>query len=116
MKEANRVPCDISFIRADRARSTLSGSSSFPRHKRRSRNGRRYINWLLIFRKTPEVRDEVRKAREQTKAILQRLGRTFRRGNERADLFQSSGLGVELVQPEELALFIDPQKPPLAVV
>ena len=62
------------------------------------------------------MRNEIGKGREQPLAFFQRLNRTFRRGNKSAKLLQCSGLRVELVQPQELSLLIDFQKPPLPVV
>ena len=96
--------------------STSAGSSTLPRHERRSRNGRGYINRLLIFRQTPEVRDEIGKRREEPHAFFQWLSRSFRRGDKCAEFLQSPGLRVELVQPQELSLLIDFQKPPMPFV
>src|SRR4051812_7819848 len=94
----------------------LPGSSIFPRHKRRSCNRRGYINRLLVFRETPEVRYEIGKGREQPHSFFHRLGGTSWGGNKSAELLQRPCLGVELVQPQELSLLIDLQKPPLPVV
>ena len=114
--ECSKQSTFISLFVPDRARSILSRPSSLPRHERRSRNSCGYIDRLLVFRKAPEVRDEFGKGREQPNTFFQRLSRAFRRGDERAEFFQCPGLGIELVQPQELALLIDFQKPPLAVV
>ena len=84
----------------DAVRSTSAGSSIFPRHKRRSRYRRGYINRFLVFRKTPEVRDEIGKGREESQAFFQWLGGTFRCGNKSAELLQGPCLGIELVQPQ----------------
>src|SRR6478609_7716748 len=109
-------PTKYGSLCALRRPGTSAGPSCLPRHKRRSRNRCGYINRLLVFRKTPEVCDEIGKGREQPKAFLQRLGGTFRRGNKSAELLQRPCLRIELVQPQELPLLINLQKPPLPVV
>src|SRR5258708_17509068 len=91
------------------------GSSCLPRHIGRSRNGRGDVNRLLVFRQASVNPDVFVKRREQSLAFFQRLNGTFRRGNERAELLQRFGLRVELVQPQELSLLVDLQKPPLPV-
>src|SRR6478672_11442406 len=99
VKMSAGLPHETWIALRDAGLMTSAGPSCLPRHKRRSRNRCGYINRLLVFRKTPEVCDEIGKGREQPKAFLQR-----------------PCLRIELVQPQELPLLINLQKPPLPVV
>jgi hypothetical protein len=93
--ERREMPGGLNLARHDseanrpRRQRGSPGSSSFLRHERRRRHGRGYIDRFLIFRQTSEVRNEIGKRREEVHAFFQRLSRTFRRGDKRAELLQS---------------------------